>query len=99
MVGVNRKRAQNRQQLMEVLVGMQNSYNHEFLLLVHSIVSSSKVPVRPPHDPTYFPCDFDDCIYCVLRQVFKDSLTDLESSIHKEVAKLINIENGALFDA
>jgi hypothetical protein len=85
---VSRKRAQNRRQLMEVLVTMQKSLNREFLVVVKAIVKTSTVPVRPPHNPTYFPCDFNDCIYCVLKQVFNESLKDLESSIYKEVQEL-----------
>merc|ERR1719285_998737 len=85
---VSRKRVQNRRQLMQVLVTMQKSYNKEFLMVVKTIVNKSTVSVRPPHNPDHFPCDFDDCIYCVLKQVFKESLKDLETSIHVEVQEL-----------
>jgi len=85
---VLRKQAQNRRQLMQVLVTMQKSLNQEFLAVVTAIVNKSTVPVRPPHNPSCFPCDFDDCIYCVLKQVFKESLMALETSIQKEVQEL-----------
>merc|ERR1719193_20987 len=85
---VSRKRVQNRRQLMEVLVTMQKSYNQEFLMVVNTIVNKSNVPVRPPHNPDNFPCDFNDCLYCVLKQVFNESLRNLETSILRDVQEL-----------
>lgn len=76
---------------MKVLVSMQKSLNHEFLVVVKAIVQRSTVPVRPPHNPNYFPCDSDDCIYCILKQVFRESLKDLETSIHNEIRELKNL--------
>jgi len=86
---VPRKRAQKRRELLEVLGGVQNSEKDKFLYDIHSmIVSNSSVSIRPPHDPNYYPCDFDDCIYCILKQIYKNSLKEIAHSIQREVDRL-----------
>jgi len=80
---VSRKEILNQRQLMNLLVTMQKSYNKDFLRMVEHIVRKSNVSVRPPHNPNYFPCDFDDCFYCILKQVFNESLKQLKMSIQE----------------
>jgi len=85
---VPHKKIHKQQELIEILGGMQNTMNEEFLKYVLTIVSNSSVPVRPAHDPKNFPCEFEDCIYCVLKQVYMESLKDIETSIEKQVERM-----------
>jgi len=85
---VPRKRAQKRRELLEVLGGVQSIEKDKFLNDIQSMIVSNRVSVRPPHDPNYFPCGFDDCIYCILKQIYKDSLKDIANSIQREVDRL-----------
>lgn len=80
--------SQKQQQLMEVLGGMHGALNEEFLKRVHTIVSNTSVPVRPAHNPNYFPCDFEDCIHCLLRLVYLESLEAIKTSVQKEVERV-----------
>lgn len=87
---VPHKTVQKQQELVEVLDGMQETLNEEFLKLVLTIVSNSSVPVRPAHNPKNFPCDFKDCIYCVLKELYMDSLKGIETSIEEELQREVD---------
>jgi Polycystin cation channel len=44
---------------------------------------------RPPHDPSYFPCGFTDCLYCTIRQVFVDALADAKDDLLQVLAAFV----------
>lgn len=45
--------------------------------------------VRPPHDLGYFPCGFDDCLYCAVRSVYAEVLEQAREELHQAVAECL----------
>jgi len=48
----------------------------------------SSVLVRPPHDVAYYPCRFDDCVYCAIRRIYVNALSKLKADVTRELARL-----------
>lgn len=44
--------------------------------------------LRPPHDPKFFPCSFDDCVFCVVRKLHIECMDQLSSHLAETLANM-----------
>ncbi len=69
---------------LQVLAQAQSTLNAEFTQRFASFVQSAQAQqktLRPPHHPSFFPCGFSDCVYCVTRSVAAKTMGEVQRQL------------------
>jgi hypothetical protein len=53
-----------------------------------------KIFARPPHDKLFFPCGFNDCIYCSIRSLCESTLHKLDKEVDSLISSYSTIPEG-----
>jgi len=89
---VDRKRAAKGapQDLLAVLRELQSDFSADFQTRFAAFLAAEDKNIRPPHEPTYYPCGFSDCLYCVVRSTYSAGLLDVTQKLEEAVRQLSN---------
>ena len=70
--------------LLNMLSQAQASLNADLTTRFAALLSSKQVQqkqLRPPHHPSFFPCGFSDCVYCIVRGAAVKTINEAQKQL------------------